>query len=122
MAKDGKTTDEILVWLWDNQYGEKYGLMPQAVNNFLTKKGLTQEIRKAIRNTPILAKVNEGLMHHVDNKNLKALMFIKEHIDPEYKKQTEAANVTNIGKQITQINIQVVKPEDEEPLTITPEA
>lgn len=116
LARQGKSTDEILVWLWTEQNlreDDKYWLMPQAVNNFLTKRWLTKEVRTALRNVPILAKVDEGLDYHIENKNAKVLMFMKEKLDPDFKKKEET-NVTNIAKQITQINIQVVGPEPED--------
>lgn len=120
LAREWRSTDEILVWLWDKQHWEKYWLLPQAVNNFLTKRGLTREVRAALRNVPILQKIDEWLDYHIENKNAKVLMFMKEKLDPDFKKVAEWANITNIGKQITQINIQVIKPE-EELISVNPE-
>lgn len=119
MGKEGKTTDEILVWLWNNQNGDKYWLMPQAVNNFLTKKWLTAEMRKALRVVPILDRVDKGLMNHVDKWNAKVLMFMKEKLDKDFKQWAEGG--VNIWKQITNITIQVVKDEQPELLEVIPE-
>ncbi len=120
LGKEGRTTDEILCWLWNEQYWEKYGLVPQAVNNFLTKRWLTKEVRDAIRQTPILQKVDEGIMKRIDMGSEKTLLFMKEKLDKNFQK-ADTTNITHIGKQITQINIQVVAPEEEPVLDITPE-
>lgn len=123
MAKEGKSTDEILVWLWDNQHWEKYGLMPQAINNYLSKRGLTIEVRKALRNIPILEAVDEWIMRRVAMGSEKTLLFMKEKLDPDFQKKDQNNVTNNIAKQITQINIQVVRPEEEEQdlIDITPE-
>lgn len=122
LAREGRSTDEILCWLWDKQQNNKYWLLPQAVNNFLTKKGLTTEVRKALRNVPILEKVDEGIMKRVAMGSEKTLLFMKEKLDPDFQKKDNTNITNNIQKQITQINIQVIAPEDESGIIdITPE-
>lgn len=120
MARNGKTTDEILVWIWDNDYWQKYGLMPQAIDNYLSKRGMDRTVRKALRAVPILEKVDTAMMKRIEAGSDKLIQFAKESLDPDYKKKTEG-NTVNVGKMITQINIQVVKPEEEEAYEVTPE-
>jgi len=121
MARNGKSTDEILVWIWDNDYGKKYGLMPQAINNYLSKRGMTIEVRKALRHIPLLEKVDDAMMKRIEAGSDKLIEFAKKNLDPDFKAKDTTTNVTNIGKQITQINIQVVAPEEEEVYEVTPE-
>lgn len=124
MARSGKSTDEILVWIWDNDYGKKYGLMPQAINNYLSKRGMNIEVRKALRAVPLLEKVDKAMMSRIEAGSDKLIEFAKKNLDPDFKAKDNTTNVTNIGKQITQINIQVVAPEEEsveEVYEVTPE-
>ena len=124
MARNGKSTDEILVWIWDNDYGRKYWLLPQAINNYLSKRGMTIEVRKALRHIPLLEKVDKAMMTRIEAGSDKLIEFAKKNLDPDFKPKDTTTNVTNIGKQITQINIQVVAPEEEsveEVYSVTPE-
>ena len=121
MARSGKSTDEILVWIWDNDYGKKYGLMPQAINNYLSKRGMNIEVRKALRAVPLLEKVDKAMMTRIEAGSDKLIEFAKKNLDPDFKAKDTTTNVTNIGKQITQINIQVVAPEEEEVYEVTAE-
>ena len=112
-ARQWETTDQILVWIWDNDYGKKYGLMPQAIDSYLTKRGMGSTVRKALRAVPILEKVDEGLMKRVEAGSDKVLIFMKEKLDKDFQKAQEIGNVT-VNKQITQININVVGAEEDE--------
>jgi len=119
MARSGKSTDEILVWIWDNDYGKKYWLLPQAINNYLSKRGMTIEVRKALRHIPLLEKVDKAMMTRIEAGSDKLIEFAKKNLDPDFKAK-DTWNITNvIWKQITQINIQVVAPEEEEVYEVT---
>lgn len=122
MARNWKSTDEILVWIWDNDYGKKYWLLPQAINNYLSKRGMNIEVRKALRAVPLLEKVDSAMMKRIEAGSDKLIQFAKENLDPDFKKKAEWTTSVNIQKMITSINIQVVKPEvEEEVYEITPE-
>ena len=121
MARQGKTTDEILVWIWDNDYGKKYGLLPQAINNYLSKRGMNIEVRKALRAVPILEKVDTAMMKRIEAGSDKLIQFAKENLDPDFKKKDTTTNNVTVQKMITSINIQVIKPEEEPVYEITPE-
>jgi hypothetical protein len=94
--------------------------MPQAINNYLSKRGMTTEVRKALRHIPLLEKVDKAMMTRIEAGSDKLIEFAKKNLDPDFK-QKDTTNVTNIGKQITQINIQVVAPEEEEVYEVSPE-
>jgi len=85
MARSGKSTDEILVWIWDNDYGKKYGLMPRAIDNYLSKRGMTIEVRKALRHIPLLEKVDKAMMTRIEAGSDKLIEFAKKNLDPDFK-------------------------------------
>jgi hypothetical protein len=87
--------------------------MPQAIDSYLTKRGMGSTVRKALRAVPILEKVDEGLMKRVEAGSDKVLIFMKEKLDKDFQKAQEIGNVT-VNKQITQININVVGAEEDE--------
>ena len=113
LGKEGKTATEITWYLWQREDAEKFGISPEAIDNYLKDRGLDSRTRKAIKFSPIVDEANKGigaLALNAENEavKLKALTWIADKYDLDTEPKGEQKGVTNIFQMsgITQIIVE----------------
>lgn len=116
MGKNWMSDSEILYEVYNSwEYWELLQFSPESINLYLKERGLTTQVRRAIKFTPVVRDSQKGIQaiattSEDDSVRLKALTWLADRFDYENKEEkAEKGNVTNNVFQmsgVTQIVIE----------------
>lgn len=115
LGKEGKSDNEIIFDIYNNWTEDLLEFSPESVKTYLNERGLSTQIRKAIKFVPVVNEANKGIMDIAktsenDAVRLKALTWIadKYDLDTEPKGEGKGGTTNNIFQMsgITQIIVE----------------
>lgn len=113
LGKEGKSDNEIIFDIYNNGTEDLLEFSPESVKTYLNERGLSTQIRKAIKFVPVVNEANKGIMDIAkssenDAVRLKALTWIADKYDLDTEAKGEGKVTNNIFQMsgITQIIVE----------------